>query len=142
MPDAAKEITKQLNAIASDADFAGSTYDLAFGWESSGVGLEAVEPILRFMEDHPDIDFGVPGALVHFVERFYRKGYDEALMESLLRKPTGHTTWMLNRMINGAKTQPERDRLCRLMKKITTHPKALDSTRQRAMEYLEPDRHS
>jgi hypothetical protein len=36
-------------------------------WTVAGAGPEAVEPIPRFMEAHPSIDYGVPGALVHFL---------------------------------------------------------------------------
>lgn len=69
--------------------------------EIQNVGIEAVEPLLKLMERHPLVDFGVPGAIVHFVERFYKKGYEELLVESIKRKPTMHTVWMLNRIING-----------------------------------------
>lgn len=61
--------------------------------------FEAVEPILRFMEGHPDIEYGTPGYLVHFVEHF--PAYEEKLMASIERQPTPHTEWMLNRVING-----------------------------------------
>jgi len=37
-------------------------------WMRAGVKEEAIEPILRFMERHPDLDFGMPGHLVHFLE--------------------------------------------------------------------------
>ena len=53
------------------------------------------------MERHPLTDFGSPGPIVHFVERFYKKGYEEELLLSLKRMPTLHTVWMLNRIING-----------------------------------------
>jgi len=56
-----------------------------------------------FMEEHPEIDYGTPGPLVHFLERFYKKGYEEQLVLSIRRKPTCHTIWMLNRLINGAR---------------------------------------
>lgn len=38
-------------------------------------GIEAVEPLLQFMERHPLSDFGSPGSIVHFVETFYKQGY-------------------------------------------------------------------
>ena len=62
--------------------------------------LEAVESILELMEQNPNIDFGSPGPLVHFVEQFYGKGYEEKLVQSIQRLPTTHTVWMLNRIIN------------------------------------------
>jgi hypothetical protein len=74
----------------------------------SGVGIEVVEPILRFLEANPDANFGMPGLLVHFVERFYKHGYEEALIDSINRAPTFQTIWMLNRLINGTTLSDER----------------------------------
>lgn len=58
--------------------------------EVEGVGIEAVTPLLELMERHPMDDFGMPGAIVHFVERFYKNGYEELLIESVKRRPTMH----------------------------------------------------
>ena len=57
-------------------------------------------PILDFISKHPEVDFGAPGELVHFVERFYHQGYEELLMESVLKSPTVHNIWMLHRCYN------------------------------------------
>src|SRR5574338_93795 len=97
----AKDIRDQLLRISTADDFAARSAELTDVWSSAGAGLETVEPVLQFMEEYPAIDFGMPGALVHFVERFYRKGYEEKLVESVQRKPTSVTVWMLNRVING-----------------------------------------
>ena len=35
--------------------------------EEEGLGIAAVEPLLLFMERHPLNDFGMPGAIVHYV---------------------------------------------------------------------------
>ena len=59
-----------------------------------------VEPILKLMELYPLADFGAPGELVHFMEEFYKKGYEELLYESFKRRPTLHTVEMVNRIIN------------------------------------------
>ena len=64
--------------------------------------ISAVPIILNFMEQHPTFDFGSPGPLVHFVERFYRKGYEDMLCESFARHPTVHTVLMMHRLINGS----------------------------------------
>jgi len=63
--------------------------------------ITAVPMILQLMERHPTFDFGVPGPLVHFVERFYRKGYEDMLCESFTRRPTVHTVLMMHRLANG-----------------------------------------
>lgn len=80
---------------------------------------EAVEPVLRFLEEHRDLDLGMPGPLVHYVERFFRKGYEEKLLASLRRAPTPRTVWMLNRLLNGL-TEEEREPYRREMQRLTT----------------------
>lgn len=94
------------NSIGSD-DFELVMEDNIMKLEIQNVGIEAVEPLLQLMERHPLDDFGVPGAIVHFVERFYKKGYEELLVKSIKRKPTMHTVWMLNRIINGSENKKD-----------------------------------
>lgn len=94
-------IKKIEDSIGSD-DFEVVMEDNIMELEIQNVGIEAVEPLLQLMERHPLDDFGMPGAIVHFVERFYKKGYEELLVKSINRKPTMHTVWMLNRIINGS----------------------------------------
>lgn len=67
-------------------------------WTTAAVGVEAVGPILRFMEDHPAIDFGAPGPLVHFMERFEAL---DLLLDSIRRRPVYPTVNMLHRWLNG-----------------------------------------
>jgi hypothetical protein len=131
------DIREQMNIIAPESDFNGRSAQLTEAWEAAGVGPEAVEPVLKFMEDHPGIDYGMPGHLVHFIEKFHEKDYDEKLVESLRRKPTDHTTWMLNRVINGTKLQESRERLVGIMEETAMHPKADETTRERAKGFLD-----
>ena len=56
--------------------------------------------IFKLMEANPDIDYGMPGPVVHFMEKYYGNGYEEELLESVKRKPTLHTLWMMNRVLN------------------------------------------
>ena len=50
-----KEISEQLEAIASRDDVVSSTAELTEAWSAANVGVESVEPILRFMEEHPKL---------------------------------------------------------------------------------------
>jgi len=77
--------------------------------EGSDLGFNAVEPLIRLMERHPLADFGVPGAIVHFVEKYYRNGYEDVLYQSVERSPSIHTVWMLNRICND-KNSPDKFR--------------------------------
>ncbi len=60
------------------------------------------------VEKYPHADFGSPGPLVHTLERYAGK-YELYLYESLQRRPTSLTVWMLNRIINAEK-EPDRKR--------------------------------
>lgn len=60
----------------------------------------AVPAFFDLMERHPDADLGSPGPVVHFVERFLSNGYEEHLLDSVRRKPTPLTVWLLHRVAN------------------------------------------
>ena len=70
---------------------------------------ELVAPILEIIADNPSVDFGMPGELVHFVEQFYKNGYEELLIASVSEKPTPHNIWMLHRCYNDI-NNPQRDK--------------------------------
>jgi hypothetical protein len=131
------EISEQLEGVASSDDFAASSTELADRWRSANVGFEAVEPILRFMEKNPSIDFGMPGSLTHIVERFYGNGYERMLLESISRKPTQQTIWMLNRVINGTKAPAEKQRLVAAMAQAKLNPQADPDALSQINRFLE-----
>ena len=126
----------QLERIANSDDFVTASSELVDTWASSGVGLDVVDPVLGFIERHPALDFGSPGPLVHFVERFYGRGYEDKLLESVARKPTPLTAWMLNRLINGAKSEPAKDSLLGAMRRIASDPMADAETRDAAQHFV------
>ena len=95
--------------------------------------LDSVQPLLRLMERHPLIDFGSPGPIVHFVERFYKKGYEEELLLSLKRMPTLHTVWMLNRLINGT---DQAEVYLELLKEISENASYNKEIREEALHFL------
>lgn len=132
-----EEIAMQLQRLALTEDFARASAELVEAWSLAQVGIEAVEPILRFMEEHPSIDFGMPGALVHFVERFYGKGYENNLIESVKKKPTPVTVWMLNRIINGAKYPQLKSQCIEIMKQIKANPLATEAVLEITNRFLQ-----
>lgn len=95
--------------------------------------LDSVQPLLRLMERHPLTDFGSPGPIVHFVERFYKKGYEEELLLSLKRMPTLHTVWMLNRLINGT---DQAEVYLDLLKEISENASYNKEIREEAVHFL------
>lgn len=127
-----------LDHIASAQPFEEASREIVEQWERQDVALEAVEPVLKFMEDNPAIDYGAPGPLTHFIERFHQSGYDEALLASLDRRPTPYTIWLLNRLINGTRDENERDARIAAMHEIARSPSASEDARASAVDYLKP----
>ena len=118
-------------------DFPYSLDDLVAELPSTDEGLVLVPVILRFMEAHPDLDYGIPGALVHYVERFWNRGYEACLVESVSRHPTMPTLGMLNRLVNGTNEVTSKTRLLGLIKSVVTHPLADSTTQEWAERLLE-----
>ncbi len=120
------------NDIGSD-DFEFIMEDNIMQLEMHNVGIEAVVPLLQLMERHPLDDFGVPGAIVHFVERFYKKGYEELLIESVKRRPTMHTVWMLNRIINGSENK---EKYINIMKDVINRTDIEEEIKNQAIAFI------
>ena len=129
------EITRQLESIIDADFFYAAADDLIAGWVTREAGVDIVGPILRFVEAHPDLDYGAPGSLVHYIEKFFRSGYEEQLAASLKRKPTTLTVLMLNRWINGASSDQERALLLALLSDARQHPQADEATRKQAADF-------
>lgn len=121
------------NAVGTD-DFEFIMEENIMKIEAEGVGIEAVTPLLQLMERHPLDDFGMPGAIVHFVERFYKNGYEELLIESVKRRPTMHTVWMLNRVMNGSENK---NNYLEIMKEITERSDTEETIRNSASEFMD-----
>lgn len=120
-PVADPSILAALETIPDD-DFVDRSTELVEQWGDAEANLATVAAVLRFMEAHPDVEFGMPGALVHFVERFHRRGYEPLLLDSIARRPTAHTAWMLSRVINGAEDEPSRAAYVHALRAAAAHP--------------------
>jgi hypothetical protein len=64
-------------------------------------------------------------------------GYQPALRESLRRKPTPTTVWMINRILNGRLQAAEHESWISELQKALKHPLASEAVRSHAQEYLE-----
>ena len=116
------EISRKLEEAKSSGDFIAETQALTEELEGDPQALGAIDSILQFMEANPRLDFGTPGPLVHFVERFYGRGYEAKLLESIGRRPTLATVWMLNRIVNAIRQPEERERLVSIFGRIVETP--------------------
>ena len=84
------------------------------GWDTAIL----MDPLFRILEKNSDFDFGMPGQIVHTLEKHYKKGLEEELFKSLNRKPTFYTLWMLNRIINGTSDAKEKECYMEMLKSI------------------------
>lgn len=136
MSDKTDQLVAELvTAVQSDA-FLEACYRVCDALAEEADGQDAIASILALMEGNEEIDFGMPGPLVHFVERFYRNGYEELLWASIRRQATPHTLWMLNRLVNGA-TEEEASLLIDLMFQAAEARNTSPEARQVALEFLD-----
>ena len=84
------------------------------GWDTAIL----MDPLFRILEENSDFDFGMPGQIVHALEKHYTKGLEEELFKSLNRKPTFYTLWMLNRILNGTSDTKEKESYMEMLKSI------------------------
>lgn len=59
-----------------------------------------IEPLFELLERFPFFNFGNPGNIVHYLERFDNEVYVPLLYDSVRREPTEYNVWMVNRYLN------------------------------------------
>ena len=128
-----KSVVNQLSELPLGNELSYATDDLVAEWNAKGITFDAVEDVLRFMESHSQEDFGAPGSLTHFVEKFYRSGYEQQLITSLRRRPTSQTVLMLYRVLRGSDNDDERRKYIEEMRLAEQHP-LVDSATLRAIK--------
>lgn len=122
----------------NEEEFALIQYDIVDIMEQNQMGIEAVQPIIELMEKYPLVEFGSPGALTHFIEKFYKENsqfYEELLLQSILKQPTVHTVWLLNRVINGTKTENCKE-LIQALKSVSTNKSIHHEVQKVAVNFL------
>lgn len=112
-----EEIITQLQNAAKEDEAYYIDDDLIDAINQYPEPFELVEPILEIIGTNPTVDFGMPGDLVHFVELFYKHGYEELLVSSVRKNPTTHNIWMVHRCFNDV-NNPKRDIFVELMKEL------------------------
>ena len=58
------------------------------------------EPLCELLERFPFFNFGNPGNIVRYLERFDNEVYVPLLYDSVRREPTEYNVWMVNRYLN------------------------------------------
>lgn len=107
-------------------------YDLL---KSSPEKERYIPDILGLMERNPLTDWGLPGALVHFMESCNPVIYENLLKESIKRCPALHTLFMLNRLCNG-KTVEEIPEYIDIIYNIYKNTSVPEIIRDTAGDYL------
>ena len=120
----ADDVARQLEEIANAGDdFEYQSTQLTERWKNDVNGAEAVEPILRFMESHPDVDMGRPGrwsTLLRHFQAMNRSSFTR-LNVNQLPTPWGCSTAQL--MGNAADPKKRQVLLATLMR-VLENPQA------------------
>lgn len=96
----------------------------------------SVKPLIKIIQENPEFDFGNPGEIVFFLEKYDEEKYDKILVESLMEKPTEHTVFMMNRIINGA-SEEKKSEYIELYMKILCDNRINDELKNIIKEFLE-----
>ena len=128
-----EELLKQLENLVGSDDFEFESEEIIQQLIAAGAGFEIIEHLFSIMEHHPLDDFGMPGAMVHFIEHFY-PDYLPLLIQSVKRTPALHTIWMLNRCINGS---DDKEELLSVLKCIANDDAVDEAIRDSAKSFLD-----
>lgn len=126
-------LLQKLESLVGSENFEAESEEIIEQLQEAGAGDEIIPLLLQIMERHPLADFRLPGAMVCFMETFDPE-YEEYLIESLRRRPTVHTVWMVNRCIN---VHADKERFMSLLRETMTHPDASPEVRRAALELWE-----
>ncbi len=89
--------------------------------------------LFALMERLDNVDLGSPGPIVHALERSGNQ-YQPLLAESVRRKPTPLTVWMVNRIINVSPA--DRDDWMEILEGIEHLPAASQETVREARKFV------
>jgi hypothetical protein len=141
-------MSRNINEIAADFDaLTDRDFDYAnvesAGWERLDRLCDEMRelndaatcaPVMfQTMERLDGVELGTPGPLVHTLESWPGK-YEVLLAESVRRKPSPLTVWMVNRILNTH--PPKADAWLALLRAAMVHPSASDSTRADAADFV------
>lgn len=88
-----------LSKSADDQTIISSCYDFVNKYDQiKKITPIQMEALFHVFEDNFEIDFGIGGPLINFIEKF--PNYETELVNSLYRKPTDSTFFMLRRIRN------------------------------------------
>lgn len=95
-----------------------------------------IDALLGVLERFPEEDgYGVFWSILHALESL--PGYQNKLIESVIRSPSEMTITMINRMLNSGLTEVDGTNLLKLMENVATNQNYSASIREEAKGYIE-----
>lgn len=128
-------IVEKLRMAVKSADFTELAYQSAEDLRTQINAHEAIVPIIRLMEENPKVDFGNPGPLVHFMEKYDAETYDIVVLESIQRKPTVFKLFLFSRIINSV-DEVKRQGYIRILKQLSEEMDTCDDVKTFANELI------
>lgn len=83
---------------------------------------DPLQPVFSYIEKYPDAHHGAPGPFVHYLETYYGKGLEAALIASVNRNPTSETINMMYRIATDD-SNAERQKYADILKSIAKNHK-------------------
>jgi hypothetical protein len=96
--------------------------------------LKCAPILFRTMERLDGADLGSPGPLAHTLEK-WGGAYETFLAESVRRKPTPLSVWMINRILNAKR--PNSDDWMALLRSVLENQAASEETKTEAQGFVE-----
>ena len=93
------DLSKELVDAILNEDF-DRTYSILEENYKNCKNEDYVESLINFIMSHPDIDYGMPGPVVHYIEKYPTDYYVVKLLKAIEQKPNDTLLWMLNRIVN------------------------------------------
>lgn len=94
-----------------------------------------IPSIFHFFEAHPLEECGMPGGLVHLVEDYY-PNYKQILIGSMQKAPNFSSILMVNRILNSALSEDERNEYTALLVELSNNSGADEALRINAQEFI------
>jgi len=124
-----------IKLIEEDSDWVLTDIDDEIEKYKPKLDSSIVKDILMIFEKYPKFDFGIPGSLTHFIEKF-ENVYAQELILSLKRVPTIHTLLLLQRLINGTNNTAKRRILIDIYDKFYMKNNLSKELNDTALEYI------
>ncbi|WP_342644773.1 hypothetical protein [Mucilaginibacter sp. CSA2-8R] len=126
---------KPFNEDNSVDDHESFFYDITDELYANADGKIAISAVIKLIERYPNADFGSPGPLVHWLEK-YPHQYESILYDSIKKCPVPLTIWMLNRIINAERDNLHYAILINLLTEVSEKEHVHQSAKDMAVQCL------